>query len=494
MPEFADWLFAPVDWMARLVEGDVPADLRGIIVLFAFSSFLVLLGSIAARSTLFSVLLEAELLIQRIAIWSIRGSNVATMRRIASRYVTARSVLARVRSGTGVFSGFAPRDSESLRPWLARPRLRARSLVRALLGLPVLVAHVSRFAVYWLRTPVGLYLALGSIWVALRPTTVGLAAGERLAEFWNSVSEPAGVAVLAVLFAAVAVALDHGLRSRTRGRNAFLQSQAATAAAALERISDIAVDLADSVCTLVDVHVGFYPEIVTSAVEHATDDWRTVRDGEVTNVHGDTRMSLFADRAPNWGDERPLSEMAISRPRVERLRSYEAHLVADVARMREAVGDWDSYNAICRQAPTAALGLLRELSPAAGRDVAEGSGLGSPHWIVARLDTARLERFGRDLVRRIGAITPAPALNCSSLFGLGQSTKSVNEDGEDMHIAGARVDLGSLEQMQRVLDEAADEFVVNLWRACCFAAEMDRLVGAVARDHNPRGFAARLGY
>ncbi|WP_263120723.1 hypothetical protein [Cellulomonas sp. RIT-PI-Y] len=494
MPEIADWLFAPVAWTTKLIDGGFAADLGGVAGLFIWASTIVFAVSVIVAFTIYTVLLNLDPLMERIAIWSIRGGNVVTMQRAASRYVTTRSILARLRRRTGVASGSEPDPPESLRPWLTGRQPIGGRLVRALLGVPAAMTQASRFIMHWLRTPVGLYLALGSIWVALRPTTAVSAAGDQLVKFWHSISEPAGVAVVAVLLTAAAVALDHGLKSRTRGRNAFLQSQAATAAAALEQISAIAVDLRDSVHALVDNHVALYSKIVTSAVEHATEYRWTVRNGEVTKKHSVTRPWHLPINRPNWRHDRPLSELVYSYPPLEALQRNEEHLLADIVRIRDAVGDWDRYWAIRRQAPSAARGPLWELCPAGGRAIAQGTRPVATHKIVALLDTARLERFGRDLVRQVETITRTPSIGCLSTSDLDPDTDEDDEDVDDPPTAELGVEPGALEQIQQVLDDKAEEFLHNLWRASCFAAEMDRLIRAVDRDHNARGFAARLGY
>ena len=65
----------------------------------------------------------------------------------------------------------------------------------------------------------GAYIALGAVWVVLRPGIGGIL--QQLGSAWNFLDAAAGLALLGVVLAALTVALDHGLTDRLREETDF---------------------------------------------------------------------------------------------------------------------------------------------------------------------------------------------------------------------------------------------------------------------------------
>lgn len=499
MSQFADWVFAPVGWLADWADwADVgwAADAPSVAGLFLISSMVLLLVSMCAAFAVYEVLRWLEVVAERVSRWAVRGGDVQGLRREAVRYVAVTSVLSALRGRTGVRMGSSRSRSTNLDPWLTSRRTRAAVRVRRLLAAPVVVVRLAWFVLRWLGTPVGLYLALGSAWVLLQPETALVSVGRWITGLWDQMATPSGVAIVAALLAAAAVGLDHGLTSRIRGRNTFLRERAATATASLEQVRQVAIDLRDSVNRLVEDHVSLYPEIVTTAVEHATWDSFTVREGQVVR-QGDATLRRFRWRRwPDWEQDRPLDRLSGSSGEVELLSRHEEYLRNDIERMREAVGDRHRYLDLVRQAPASVLGALAELAPSDARDHPSGSGEMEPHPVVSLLGVSRLDRLGRALIRQIKA-PGFDVLDGIPPAGMEEDSRvsrpvERSEPGTDVERRREH-----LERARQVVDRQAGLYMNGLWQATCFAAQMGRLTRAIERGHNPRsplrGLVARLG-
>lgn len=322
---------------------------------------------------------------------------------------------------------------------------------------------------------------MGSVWVMLRPASAANATGGWFAELLSHIATPGGIAAIAALVAATAVALDHGLTPRVRGRNTFLRDRAREAEESLKRIEGIAGEIQVSLNWLVDEHLAAYPNVQSSAVLQATDGRYTVIAGEVESNRRSDPRTIQARRRTEWVFDKGV--MGASGPHIhsDLLTEHERHLISTFERMNSTIGDYDTFRELRRLAPAAARGPLFEFAPVLKRNIPSGAvgEVGTVlHRSVRHLGSGGLWNLGKSLFDQVSRARFEPASGEVE----GRKTPARDRDAE----------IDEMRLIQHVIDIQLEHHLEDIWEAHCFAAQMDRLERAVARHQGPRSTIGRL--
>lgn len=360
-----DWLFAPVSWVARALATlaelpGLPATFWGVLICFAVATVISVSVSVIAAFAVHELLFRVHTWSEGIYRWSLHGADLKRVQAAAERYERGARLLRRARSWTGIRSEPSPRQRPQI-PWPDRgagdPRA-VRACVRIALVLPTAfrMTVVGLFA--WARSPVGAYLGLGSIWVVLRPDLTQPA--QSVWEISRSLTTTGSLAIAGVVTAVLAVALDHGLGPRRRGRNAYLRSSSEQAEALLAAIAEPCPAVIKALDRTVDRIVESHWPVLDSALKHATGDHFHLASGiRVRAVPSETRSRPYHDFfRVDWTADQPLRRFRQSDQSPDREFDPSLQLREEIDELFQALGEDPDYRALMRQAPWDAHALL----------------------------------------------------------------------------------------------------------------------------------------
>lgn len=457
-----DWLFLPLTWLVgRLIAQtgeSLPPGVEGVATVFLWTSMVAFSGVVCFSILASLVLRWTDAHVEDAIRWSIKGSDLSTYMRFAARYVGLQSTLMRIHGWTGVTWGTSPHRSDQI-PGIAKSSV-TRQVVRRLLALPIGISLVLRTAWAWVRHPVGAYVLAGALWMPYRPGFEAAVQGGK--GLVASLAAPQGMAVLAVLFAAAAVALDHGLTPRIRGRNLFQQQQAAAAEELLQEMRSVAQSFAKHLQAGLDSVIRTRDRILGSAVEHVTQGSFTVHDGRVRESSGRSQWSRRMPGDPDWAAKEPLRDFEPGSGPWDPADNARR----DFTSLCEVVRDSRHFHTLMRQVPRSGRALLWECLP--GRLPRFWTADPLPVWAY-RLSREHLERQVQGIIgdHKLLALLQEP---------------SVELDGVQLRVR--------LDELVRESVEATED---TAWGVSVLYAETARFVDAVAAWQRPIGWRGRLG-
>lgn len=508
-----DYFFAPLRVLfshlsAELVPENSQFMVAVVVFVYASLIFLVAFGVIQLLS--YSVLREVSWQSRRLFQASSRTGDLEGLRKSAEQYVALDSRLAWLRSRTGVsMGGQPPRSAPVPAARVTAGRRRANWAVRQLLKVPRLFVAIGMFFFVWFRSPVGIYLAVGSIWVAFQPDTRSLS--QLIARAWGEWSSAEGVAALALIAGLTAVLLDHGLSSKLRGRNAFRRVEAARGEETMAALAHTVRPLVEAIDKAAEDIAWRTERVLASAISDASAGRWELIDGKVHRVPKNRLRRFRGDiQMPDWSSEDPLKYRWDGTP----LRKGQL---------------WDPVGPVTKalEASTACLrAKTTEVHPDRLPDTDEPSGATSER-VWSGVDPATFERACRQAPRaalpflhssRESFPLPLRCLRRKYLAGVGQSLRkellqqreSVKyqieaEDGSvpdgyvwqpqphaEMDKDGrvmARLDLSAFQQR---VDEELNSITDALWEAMEYCAEAESFRILVNRTRRPQTIIDRI--
>ncbi|UJH71724.1 hypothetical protein [Ornithinimicrobium sp. INDO-MA30-4] len=337
---------------------------------------------------------------------------------------------------------------------------------------------IVRWIIVWVRQPLGAYLFIGSVWLALRPASdAALQNGQGVIA---QLATPTGLAVLAVTVAAAAFALDHGLTPRTRGRNDHQREQARHAEAALSKMRNVANSLPGAINDVASELIAVNPDIMSSAVEHATDGDYTVDRDRVIQVKHRFRQPLspFAlggRRGIDWEKDEPLRNYQSNYQSGRVVGLPNKHPWDPSATVRTSfrelgiiLRDTTDFHVVRGQAPRQSRELLWDVRRPPRNSVFNST---KENHITQCMSRTRLEQRGKRLVDGFAR------------SHLGQNPNPQNDSDEDPTALN----------LEHLLKQALHDFEEDLWETCTILARVRRFNDAIDSWQNPRSWLRRLG-
>lgn len=449
-----DWLFLPLRMLATWLLGqpevaEVPPVLLTV-ALFLTACFVVTVAFMLGAVSSFYALLWTEDVIESAHQRLVRGSTVAGYRRAANRFVRYRNLLRGMRRRTGVSASVSrSRDVEVLSA-VPRVGLIKRTVCEGLLFAPIALVGAVRAVGNFLRTRLGIYLLAGSAWVGFGLRRIPGQDAVMLRA--HEAASPEGVGLLALLVAAAAVLLDHGLTPRLRSRNEYIKTAGVEAEGCLHRLALHSRTWAYEIDEAVEEVVRRLDAILSAAVEIASDDRSTAYSGKVQEDGGRRfgwRNSLGS------GEDDPIVR-AIGSAGAE--WAPGSAVAARFALMVSELSRPEVAHAVRKQAPRLAFDLLIDLEMAQWRSERES------------------ERASDLPVELICLERPVIDSRVQNLI-------------EDMRRRP--------EELQGVVSAEIERWHYFVWDAMVKQAEARRFAAAVLKMQSPRGplgrLSARLG-
>lgn len=456
-----DWLFAPLAWLVERIDGQTGAidslGVLGVVALFVTVSVIAFIAWPLLAVGAHVLLMNIDAWLESAFRWSVRGSDLKLVRQGAERYVAVAYVLSRARSWTGVGLGLPERDAVKL-PGTNRGRV-VKALTRGVLATPRLLAASLRFLLFWIRHPLGAYILLGSVWLHYRPDLEdAIRSGRGVV---SGLAKPSGLAWVAVLVAAAAVILDHGLPPRVRGRNSHHREAATNAEMTLSRMRGSVVSLVDNIDASLEEVARASESVVASAVEHVTQGRFLVLGSEVHQIKEERRRSVggFIAHGPDWNPDDPLRHYRSDHEDWE----PSAAVDADWDVLTGLVGEAESFSALSRQAPRPARALLWELY---SRSYLLPDAEPSRPIAAVLLGRDRLEQRGHRIITDF------------QLKGLHEG----KVEQRDFQV-----------QLRELVRGAHDDFERDAWRVSLLRAQVERFSHSVESWQRTRGWWRRLG-
>ncbi|MBW8173987.1 hypothetical protein K0651_13105 [Ornithinimicrobium sp. Arc0846-15] len=471
-----DWLFSPLAWLVHWFEGELDQSLgtgfEGFLAIFVLSSVASFLGLAVTMFMVFFVLEKLDGLLKSIFRWSVEGKDLVVVQRGAEDYVAIASVVSQLRGLTGVRFGYPVENRK--RPTTNNTHSVGKAATRFVLAVPSGVRSIVRWIIGWVRHPLGAYLFIGSVWLALRSEfDTALQSGQGVIA---QLAEPTGLAVLAVTVAAAAFALDHGLTPRTRGRNDHQREQARRAETALSEMRNVANSLPGAINDVASELIAVNPDIMGSAVEHATDGDYTVDGDRVIQVehpfrHPLSHSALGRHRGVNWEKDEPLRHYRSGRV-VGLPTDHPWDPAAPVRTSFQELGiilrDPTDFHVVNGQAPRQSRELLWDVRRPPRNSVVDST---EDNRVTLCMSRTRLEQRGKRLIDDFARSY------------LDQDPSPQKDSVEDP----TALSLGHL------LKQALHDFEGDLWEICTAQAKVRRFNDAVDSWQNPRSWLRRLG-